>query len=166
MASHVPERVLQAPPHSLVLVPGDAAVEFFVREDEFALARYPTKCSIDLRLPVWDDDRVICTALLVQLAGRNAGTFDRWINAAEPAGLRVLQLLAAQKTIDVCLVSDRQVRAMRRQNLLAGPAAGLVALLRVRKSWTAEEFDERRRRLDTLYPTSEAMWRAADRMAR
>jgi hypothetical protein len=31
----------------------------------------------------------------------------------------------------------------------------------VRRSWTPADFDQRRKRLDTLYPTSAALWRGS-----
>ncbi len=161
MRQRIPDLVLAAPTHSLVLVPIDPAVQFYIREDEFTLATYPPRCTLEFALPVWDDREVICVALLLRLAGRHASTFERWLNPADPAGLRVLQLLAAQLNLDLVLVSDRTQRSFRRRNTLAGQAAGLVASLRVRRSWTAEEFDRRRARLDTLYPTPAALWRGA-----
>jgi hypothetical protein len=161
MKQRIPDAVLRAPHHSLVLVPVDPAVHFYIRENDFTLASYPPRCTLEFALPIWDDRQVICVALLVRLAGRNASTFERWLNPGDPGGLRILQLLSGQANLDVVLISDRSRRSFRRRNTLAGRAAGLVASLRVRPSWTPEEFDCRRRRLDTLYPTSAALWRGA-----
>lgn len=161
MKRHMPDIVLQAGAHAFLVVPGDSTVEFYVREDEFSIARYPQRCSLEFSLPVWDDGSVMCIALLVQLAGRNASTFDHWINAADPEQLRILQLLGGQKALDLYLVSDRVLRSMRCRNSLAGAASGLIATLRVRKAWAKQQFEERRKRLDTLYPTSDRLWRAA-----
>lgn len=161
MKQRLPDSVHRAPHHSLILVPLDPTVHFYIREDDFTLASYPPRCTLEFALPVWDDREVICVALLVRLAGRNSGTFERWLNPADPTGLRILQLLAGQANLDVLLVSERSQRSLRRRNSLAGQAAGLVASLRVRRSWTAEEFERRRKRLDTLYPTSAALWRGA-----
>jgi len=161
MKQRIPDAVLRAPHHSLVLVPVDPAVHFYIRENDFTLASYPPRCTLEFALPIWDDRQVICVALLVRLAGRNASTFERWLNPGDPAGLRILQLLSGQANLDVVLISDRSQRSFRRRNMLAGKAAGLVASLRVRRSWTPEEFDWRRKRLDTLYPTPAALWRGA-----
>lgn len=166
MKRRVPESVSKAPPHSLVLVPTDAEVEFYVREDEFVLATYPQQCPVDFAVHAFDDGQVMCVAVLVQLAGRNAGTFDRLLNVAEPGGLRILQLLSTQKALNLYLVSERVFRSFRRRNTLAGQAAGLVAALRRRKAWSEEEYDRWRRRVDTLYPTPDALWRGARRKDR
>lgn len=68
---------------------------------------------------------------------------------------------AGRKALDLYLVSDRVLRSMRCRNSLAGAASGLIATLRVRKAWAKQQFEERRKRLDTLYPTSDRLWRAA-----
>ena len=164
MKRRVPDSVVQAPPHSLQLVAGDSAVDFYVREDEFMHAKYPQQCSLEFALPTWDNGQVIGVAVLVQLAGRNASTFDRWLNVAKPDGLRILQLLASQSTLDLFLVSDRVFRSFSQRNVLSGQAAGIVATLRLRASWSDVDFETWRKRLDTLYPTSDALWRAARRM--
>ena len=166
MTHSVPKSVLDAPPHSLVLVPGDSAVEFYVREDEFVQASYPRHCGMEFALGSWDEGKVLGISLLVQLGGRNASTFDHWINAAERSNLRALQLLSTQGTLDLYLVSDRVQRSFRGRNTIAGQAAGLIATLRLRPAWTNEEFDEWRSRLDTLYPTPDALWRGARKQKR
>ena len=132
MKQRIPDAVLRAPHHSLVLVPVDPAVHFYIRENDFTLASYPPRCTLEFALPIWDDRQVICVALLVRLAGRNASTFERWLNPGDPGGLRILQLLSGQANLDVVLISDRSRRSFRRRNTLAGRAAGLVASLRVR----------------------------------
>ncbi|MGD8452044.1 MAG: hypothetical protein PVJ57_09525 [Phycisphaerae bacterium] len=164
MKHALPRAVVDAPTHMLLLLPGDATVTFYLREDEFTAARYPKGCRVEYMFPVWDDGQVMCPVLLAQLAGRHIGTFDRWINAAEPEGLRLVQLLASQKSLDLHLVTDRMLRSFSQANYLAGKAAGLVATLRVRRSWTCEEYNERRQRLETLYPSPERLWRAAREM--
>ena len=141
MKQRIPDAVLQAPYHALILVPLDPTVQFYIREDDFTLASYPPRCTLEFALPVWDDREVICAALLVRLAGRNAATFDRWLNPADPTGLRILQLLSGQLNLDLLLVSERTQRSFRRRNNVAGIAAGIVASLRLRRSWTAEEFE-------------------------
>jgi hypothetical protein len=166
MKRKLPAAVLDAPAHSLRLVCIDAAVEVYIREDEFILASYPQPCSVELALPVWDDGRVLCVALLIQLGGRNAFTFDRWLNLANPDELRILQLLSDQPTIDIFLVSDRIARLMRERNHLSGKAAGIIATLRMRASWSDEDFQAQRRRLDILYPSSEALWRGARQLGK
>jgi hypothetical protein len=160
MRKTVPPAVLKSPPHSLRLVTSDSAVDFYVREDEFMQARYPQKCPLELALQDWDDAGVICVSLLVRLGGQNAGTFDRWLNPADTGDLRILQLLSTQPAIDLYLVSDRVFRSFRRSNVLSGKAAGLVATLRLRRSWAPEDFEEQRKRLDTLFPSADALWRS------
>lgn len=159
MKRKIPDVVLEAPAHSLVLVPGDAEVDFYVREDEFMLARYPQHCAAEFMLHHWADEKVIAIVLLVRLAGMNVGTFESWINAAKPDDLRLLQLLATQKTIDLYIVSDQISRSLRERNPLTGKAAGYVATMRVRQVWEDEVFEERREQLAKLYPTSDALWR-------
>jgi len=159
LARGLPPVVAKAARHSFVVVPCDSEVEFYVKEDDFTLARYPSHCTLGFRLAHWDDGHVICIALLVRLGGTNLGTFDRWINPGDPVQLRILQLLAKQHTLALALVSKSVLRTFQARNTLAGKAAGLVATLRVRRSWSKDEFEERRIRLDKLYPTSPALWR-------
>ncbi len=149
-----------------MLVPLDSALQFYVREDEFTFATYPQHCPVEFSLPVWDEGGVVVVSLLIRLAGRHAASFDRWLNPGDPPGLRLLQLLSTQRWLDLWLVSDRVQRSFRRPNRLAGKAAGLVAMLRTRRSWTTEEFEVRRKRLDTLYPTAPDLWRAARHLER
>ena len=159
MRREVPKEVIDARPHSLWLVPLETAIELYVREGEFMAMRYTAKSTCELRLPMWDQEGVMCVAFLLRLGGWNAGTFERWINVAEPSGLRLVQLLAGQQTISTFLVTDRITRAFRQRNPLAGKAAGIVAAVRLRAMWTPEEFAAQCRRLDTLYPSAAAMWR-------
>ncbi|MFH1745502.1 MAG: hypothetical protein ABIG44_00495 [Planctomycetota bacterium] len=156
-----PKRVTEAPPHSLCLVPTESAVEMYVREDEFIAARYPAQCTCEYQLPVWDEEGVMCMAFLLRLAGTNAGTFDSWINVAEPGGLRLAQLLSTQSNINTYLVTDRITRSFRHRNPLKGKAAGVVATIRTRVMWSADQFEALRQRLDQLYTSSAALWRGA-----
>jgi len=158
-----PPAVLEAPPHCLVVVPTEQAVQLYVREDEFTLARYPTRCPVELALADFDNGETMCVVLLARLARRNACTFERFLNVADPGELRILKLLSTQRTIDLFLVSDCVRRSFRVKNTLAGLAAGLIATLRRRRSWTPEAFLAWRRRIDTLYPTPEALWRSLRR---
>jgi hypothetical protein len=159
----LPPAVLEAPPHCLVVFPTEQAVQLYVREDEFTLARYPARCPVELALADFDNGEAMCVVLLVRLARRNASTFERFLNVADPNELRVLKLLSTQRTVDVFLVSECVRRSFRVKNGLAGPAAGLIAALRRRRSWEPEAFLAWRRRLDTLYPTPEALWRSIRR---
>ena len=161
MKQTVPEEVLAAPDHSLVIVASDETVDFYIREDEFTAARYPARSNAEYALHHWDNDRVIAIALVVRIGDANFGTFERWLNASDRTDLRILQLLAKQKMLDGYLVSDQVTKTFRTRNNMAGAAAGLVATLRVRAAWSDEEFDEWRKRLDMLYPTPDALWRGA-----
>lgn len=161
MKAAVPQCVREARASAFLLLPGDSAVEFYVREDDFTLGSYPASCPVEFCLAAWDDTVVMCIACLVQVAGRYSRTFQRWLNASHPNELRILQLLATQKMLNLHLVANRQTRSLRRRNYLAGKAAGLVATLRVRRTWEDEQFEEQRKRYDTLYPTPDALWRGA-----
>ena len=148
-------------------MPSDAAVEFYVREDEFVQASYPRHCALEFAMGSWDEGKVLGISLLVAI----------WVGAT-PARLTVgstpptavvcapCSCFQHQKMLDLYLVSDRVQRSFRCRNAIAGTAAGLIATLRVRPSWTAEEFDEWRARLDTLYPTPDALWRGAMKQKR
>jgi hypothetical protein len=159
MKHPLPEPVLRARPHDLILVPSDAEVVLYVKEDEFNLGHYPTQCSLEFRLHVWDDRGIMVVVILVRLAGRNASTFDRWLNPAAPPDLRFLQLLASQRDLNLYLVSDRSARSFRQRNRLAGKAAATIATLKLRRSWSTAAFEELRRRYDALYRTADALWR-------
>jgi len=161
MKREPPKAVLDAPPHSMWIVPRDSGVEIYIREDDFVVARYPARCSVDVQLGVWDDGRVICIALLVRLGAFDAGTFDRRINVADPVGLRIMQLLAVQPAIDVFLVTDRIARAFRCPNTLLDKAVEAVAKMRDRRPWSEEQFLEKQKQIDRLYPSSTGLWWAA-----
>ncbi len=160
MSRRAPEAVLKAPPHAFLVLPRAWGVEFHVREDDFVLADYPESCLVEFRLPAWDDGHVLCVALVLRLADRNVSTFDHWLNPANPATLRMLQTLSGQAMLEIYLTSDRLQRSIRRPNTLAEPADRVVSMLRTRTSWTDDEYELRRKRLDTLYPKPEALWRA------
>ncbi|MBK9128894.1 MAG: hypothetical protein IPM13_14000 [Phycisphaerales bacterium] len=154
----VPEQVLTLPRGRTIAYPHDHAVTVYLREDDFGLSRYPRDLVSDLRLLHWELDGVLVVVLMLRLDRNDHFTFEHWINAAEPAGVRMLQCLAAQGDTDVVLVGDTDIRPYRVRNDIAGDASRLVARLRAHPAWTAEAFTSAVSRIGQLYPTPHALW--------
>lgn len=153
-----PKAILEKPVGCLLAISTESEVTLFVREDEWGLKKYPSRCQTELRLGTWDIDDVLLNVLLLRLGASDLGTFECWVNAAEPLGVRTLQCLAAQAKVNTYLVIDRVVRSFRLANRLQAAADRLVSVVRLRKTWTEEEFQLAQTRLAELYPTPHALW--------
>ena len=161
MKQELPDGVLQAPPHTLWVVPRESAVDLYAREDNFMAACYPARCSLDVQLGVWEDDKTICVLLLVRVGALDAATFDYRINLAESSGLRLLKLLAEQEVIDLYLVTDRVIRSIRNHSRIREKAAIILHKIRDHPMWTKKDYARKMAEVDRLYPTSVALWWAA-----
>ena len=158
MKHELPDEVLQAPPHTLWVVPRESAVDLYVREDNFLAACYPARCSLDVQLGIWEDEKTICVLLLVRVGALDAATFDYRINLAEPSGLRLLKLLVEQEVIDLFLVTDRVIRSARNHSQIREKAAIILHKVRNHPMWTEEDYAQKMAEVDRLYPTSVALW--------
>jgi hypothetical protein len=157
-----PQRVLARPTGSIeVTVLEDAAV-VWVREDVFGLRKYPPHCPIELRLGSWEMDGTLAVVLLVRLARLDATTFESWIDASMPEGVRILQCLASQSFVDVHFVTDSVARSLRATNEVRIAASARINVLRSRNTWTPEEFEKALLRVSKLYPTAKALWWACE----
>jgi len=157
----VPEHVRRKPRGVMVAETIDSAVVLFVREDLFELKRYPAqKCAVDLRLATWDMSPVLLTALILRLARNDATTFDLQLDVSTPPAVRLLQSLVDQAQIDIHLVTDVVVRSFRIANPVRLDAGYLVNRLRTMPAWPPEAHQEALARLNKLYPTAAALWRA------
>ncbi len=154
----VPEQVLALPRGRMIAYPHEHAVTVYLREDDFGLSRYSRDLVSDLRLLHWELDGVLVVVLMLRLDRNDHFTFEHWINAAEPAGVRMLQCLAAQRDTTVVLVGDTDVRPYRVRNDIAGDASRLVARLRAQSAWSPEAFHSAVLRIGQLYPTPHAVW--------
>ncbi len=157
---NVPPYVLARPPGTLLVQPAPGQTIFYVREDDFGLRKYPRNCDVEFLFGVfWETRKVCVVALLLRLAKNDNATFEHWINPADPAGVRLLLNLTKHRHLDVLVAADSQVRALRAPNRLAGLANELLAYIRERRDWSAEEFETERVRINTLFPTPFALWR-------
>ncbi len=162
MRVQIPEHVLRKPRGVLVAETIESAVVLFVREDLFELKRYPAqKCAVDLRLATWDMPPVVLAALILRLARNDATTFDLQLDISTPPAVRLLQTLVDQGQIDIHLVTDTVARSFRIANPVRLDAGYLVNRLRTLPGWPPEAHQEALCRLNKLYPTAAALWRAA-----
>ncbi len=159
MEISVPPPIFEKPPGSLVVSQTGDRLTLFLREDEWGLGKYPHRCPAELRIAAWDRDPVLLVALLLRLADRNLTTFEHWIDAGQPLGVRELKLISRQQSFDIYLVTTRPVRRFGCPNRLMTVASGLVMRLRERPAWGAEAFAKTRAQSITLYPTAAALWR-------
>ena len=154
----VPAEVFAKSPATLVIVSEPTEVTLFLCENEWGLKKYPRDCPAELRLGSWDIDQVLLVGLLLRLARSDATTFDCWIDAGNPAGIRTLQNLAAQSCINVHVVTHEVAWSLRLENPAREDAAMLLNRLRSREACSAEEFHRALARLNKLYPTPQALW--------
>ncbi len=158
MAVTVPSTVLKKPAGTFVATTVEGKVVLFLRDDEWALKKYPRECMVDLRMGSWQFDQVLLVALVLRLAHSDATTFDHLIDVGEPNGVRLLQNLASQTALDVHVVTSRVARTFRVANPTRYDAGYLVNDVRARDAWSTEEFQGAAARLNQLYPTPSALW--------
>ncbi len=162
MRLRIPDHVRQAAPGRLMAVAEDTDVVLYLRESELGMRNYPRRCPASLRVLTWDIDRVLVIVLLLRLNRNDATTFEVWIDAGEPEGVRMLQCLAAQGAIDVHILAEPTIRSLRLNNPLVIDAAQLVNDVRNREAWSDDEFEKVCRRIATLYPTASSLWWSAE----
>lgn len=155
----IPEQVLAQTAPALVISVVRGEVAFFIAETVWGLARYPRTCPVEMRFGTWNIDQVTLVAVVLRLAQSDACTFDYWIDAQSPEGVRILQSLAAQSEIDVHLVTTELARSLRVKNPAVIEAAGLVDQLRTGRRWTPAEYMDAFARINKLYPTAPVLWR-------
>lgn len=134
----------------------------FLREEKWGMKKYvsstPGRFPIEFRIMTWDDERVLLIALILRLNRNDHTTFDAWVNAGDPAGVRVLQALATHDNIDLHFVATDVFRTIRIPNSAKSRAALVLQTSAVRRTWSAEQFAAARSRLMVLYPTASALW--------
>lgn len=158
MRLKVPDEIKALPPGRLVALPVDTDVVLYLREEDFGMKRYPRQCPVELRLGTWQIDKVLAAVLLLRLARTDLTTFEFWLNAGEPTGVRTLQCLAAQAFVDVHVVADKEVRSLRVNNPLRVDASQIVNTIRGHNAWSLEDFQRACARISALYPTPHALW--------
>jgi hypothetical protein len=162
MKESVPQSVLALPPGRLVVVPTEEGATLYLREDNFGMRKYPQRCPFEMRLASWDMDGALAIVLMARLAASDATTFECWIDAAHPAGVRTLQCLASQPYADLHIVTTGITRSLRANNDAQMYPSILLNMIRSRPAWTPEGFAGVIRRLTTLYPTAKSLWWAAE----
>lgn len=158
--SDIPPVVFSGAPGALIVDATESAVTLFVREDEWGLKKYPRKCSAQCRLGHWEIDGVMVAALVVRIARVDTPTFEHWIDPGHALGVRTLQNLASQKTIDLHVVVDAVARSFRLPNPARVQAGHLVEVVRRRTAWAPENFQAALKRINTLFPTPNDLWHA------
>jgi hypothetical protein len=158
MRLRIPESIRTLSTGRLVAVPVETDVVFYLREDDFGMKKYPRNCPVEMRLGTWQIDKVLTAVLLVRLARTDLTTFEFWLNAGDPTGVRTLQCLAAQAQIDVHVVADKDIRSLRINNPIRVDASRMVNTIRGRNAWTEDDFQQACARVSQLYPTPHAMW--------
>lgn len=136
-----------------------AGASVYVRSSTAEAAGFPRHVKAEVKLPTWDAPPVVAIALLVRLGGRPDLTFQHWINAGNPYGIRMLQQFSRAPHIPVFVVTDQIERSHRATNMLRTKAGYLVDELAPRiHAWSHEVFHETAARLDRLYPTAAHLW--------
>lgn len=162
MPLDVPDDIRTMYPGQLVATSTKTEVTLYLREEDFGMKKYPRRCPVELRLSTWEIDHVVAVVILVRLARTDLTTFECWVNAGEPNGVRAMQCLASQPQIDVHVVADREVRSLRRPNPLRLEAMRVVKLVRHREAWPQDGFQRACARITQLYPTAHALWWARE----
>jgi hypothetical protein len=158
MRVEVPPAVLSKPPGSLVAAVVQGALVLFLREAEWDLKRYPPACVVEMRLGWWKIGKVQLVSLIVRLAHNEATTFDCPLDVRNPAGVRMLQCLAAQSHVEVHLVGEKTVRTFRAANPSPVAVASLVDRFHSLQPWSEEDNQRALGRLNQLYPTAADLW--------
>ncbi len=158
--SSVPQAVIDQPPRTLAVLALDAEVVVYLREADFRLRTMSRNCAAEVRLGSWDIEGIKVVVLALRLDHNDAMTFEYWLNVGEPAGVRVLQGLAAQKTIDVVVVGENETRFYRVGSSGVRAAGQLVKQIRRQGAWSAQAFRQACTRVSQLYPSSAPMWQA------
>lgn len=158
MQTTVPNHVLKLAPGRMVIVPNEKEVVCYLRDDEFGMRRYPRHCTVELRLRIFEIEHVLATVMMVRVAKLDAVTFESWIDVSDPRGVRAVQCLAAQETLDVNIVAPTETRLLRTRNTLRAEASKLVEMVRQHNAWQTADFDRACRRVSQLYPTPTRLW--------
>ncbi len=161
----VPESVLKLPPGQMVVLPSEEGAVLYLREDDFGMRKYPQRCPFEMRLASWDIEGALAIVLLARIAASDATTYESWINAAHPAGVRTLQCLASQPYADLHIITSGIARSLRASNDAQMYPNILLNMIRTRPAWSPEHFDNVLRRITTLYPTPKTLWWAAAKKA-
>lgn len=158
MQTAVPDHVLKLAPGRMVLLPTEKEVVCYLRDDEFGMRRYPRHCTVELRLRIFEIEHVFATVVMVRVAKLDAVTFESWVDVADPRGVRSMQCLAAQDTLDLSIVAPTETRMLRTRNTLRAEAHRLVETVRRHNAWSPADFDRACRRISQLYPTASRLW--------
>lgn len=158
--STVPQSVIDQPLRTLQLLALDSEVVVYLREADFRLRTMSRNCAAQVRLGAWDIGEVKVVVFALRLDHNDAMTFEYWLNVGEPAGVRVLQCLAAQKTIDVVVVGEEDTRFYRVPSTGAHIASRIVKQIRRQGAWSEAAFRQATTRVSQLYPSASAMWQA------
>jgi hypothetical protein len=154
--------ILAKPVGTLLPVSGEQEAALYVREDAWRLRKYTREFSAEFRLGVWDLNPVIVVGLVLRFGHQDACTFDLCLNMALPDTLRLTQNLASQSTILAHVVAEDVTRTFRLVNAAKLEAAQAVNLLYSRDLWPPAAFQAALTRINQLYPTAPAVWRACE----
>jgi hypothetical protein len=162
MQLQIPESIRALAPGRLIITPIDSDAVIYLREEDWGMKKYPRQCPAELRLGTWEIDGVMTTVVLLRLARSDLTTFEFWLNAGDPNGVRTLQCLGSQTQVDVHIVADRMNRSLRVANVLRFDASMIVNRIRGRNAWPPEDFQAACSRVAQLYPTPYALWWACE----
>lgn len=158
--SAVPQSVIDQPLRTLQLLALDSEVVVYLREADFRLRTMSRNCTAQIRLGAWDVDEVKVVVVALRLDHNDAMTFEYWLNVGEPAGVRILQCIANQKTIDVVVVGEVDTRFYRVPSSGARVASQIVKQIRRQGAWSESAFRQATTRISQLYPSAAPMWQA------
>lgn len=158
MPVRIPKAIRKLRPGRLVASAADNDVVLYLREEDWGMKKYPRQCPIELCMGTWPIGSIIVTAILVRLARNDLTTFEFFLNAGDPEGVRTLQCLGSQSQIDLHIVADRDVRSLRAANPMRFDASMLVNRLRGRDAWPPEDFQKACMRVAQLYPNAHSLW--------
>jgi len=156
--------LMSRPPGCAVTAMTPDGVVLLVREDVEGLRAYPSQCAVEVRLAAREIDDVLIIAFMCRLSGRDAGTFETWINPADPYQAQILASLAEQPDIDVHIHIDdsRPARSLRSPNHLRRGAIAIIEALADRQAWPMQAFDRAKAAWQREHPTVQALWASLD----
>lgn len=155
----VPQGVYSACPGSVNIHLTEQGAAVYLRATPDSIGTFPQHVKAEVKLPSWESPPIVAVALLVRLGGRPDLTFQHWINAGNPHGIRTLQQFSRTGHLPVFVVTDRIARSHRASNTLRTKATYLVSQLAPRiHAWSHELYHETTARLDRLYTTPARLW--------
>lgn len=158
----VPPAVRNAGLRTLSVHCSEDGAAVYLREDDFRLRVIQRQPVAELRLGRFDSEGVLVAVLLLRLDRNDAMTFETWVNAGTPAGVRTLQTLGDRTSVDLVLVGNTETRVLPLRSGIGPTARRIVDEIRTRPAWNESAFSAACRRVSGLYPGVKDLWWAAD----